>query len=101
MFRQGMIIAAVAAGLLSGFSVCAENQVPNWEELEKHDEAPDWFRDAKFGIYAHWGVYSSPAFKKGAFVTFTLKPTSKKDWKAVNVRELELKWEEELRIKQC
>ena len=22
---------------------------------------PDWFRDAKFGIYVHWGVYSVPA----------------------------------------
>ena len=21
-------------------------------------ECPEWFRDAKFGIYAHWGVYS-------------------------------------------
>ena len=21
---------------------------------------PDWFRDAKFGIYVHWGVYSVP-----------------------------------------
>ena len=21
---------------------------------------PDWFRDAKFGIYLHWGVYSVP-----------------------------------------
>lgn len=23
---------------------------------------PDWFRDAKFGIFIHWGVYSVPAF---------------------------------------
>ena len=23
--------------------------------------APEWFRDAKFGIYLHWGVYSVPA----------------------------------------
>jgi alpha-L-fucosidase len=23
---------------------------------------PDWFRDAKFGIYTHWGVFSVPAF---------------------------------------
>jgi alpha-L-fucosidase len=23
---------------------------------------PDWFRDAKFGIFLHWGVYSVPAF---------------------------------------
>ena len=21
-------------------------------------ECPEWFRDAKFGIYMHWGVYS-------------------------------------------
>ena len=33
-----------------------------WESLEKHDPAPEWFRDAKFGIYFHWGVYSVPAF---------------------------------------
>ena len=34
----------------------------DWQSLAKHDEAPDWFRDAKFGIYFHWGVYSVPAF---------------------------------------
>ncbi len=34
----------------------------NWASLEKHNPAPDWFRDAKFGIYFHWGVYSVPAF---------------------------------------
>ena len=35
---------------------------PNWNSLDKHDESPKWFRDAKFGIYFHWGVYSVPAF---------------------------------------
>ncbi len=35
---------------------------PTWESLAKHNEAPDWFRDAKYGIYFHWGVYSVPAF---------------------------------------
>jgi alpha-L-fucosidase len=29
----------------------------NWESLSKH-EVPQWAREAKFGIYAHWGVYS-------------------------------------------
>jgi len=24
--------------------------------------APEWFQDAKFGIYFHWGVFSVPAF---------------------------------------
>jgi alpha-L-fucosidase len=33
----------------------------DWESLQKFD-APDWYRDAKFGIFIHWGVYSVPAF---------------------------------------
>lgn len=35
---------------------------PNWESLSTHEEAPQWFVDAKFGIYFHWGVYSVPEF---------------------------------------
>jgi alpha-L-fucosidase len=27
---------------------------PNWESLRQY-EVPEWFRDAKFGIWAHWG----------------------------------------------
>jgi alpha-L-fucosidase len=27
---------------------------PTWESLRTY-ETPDWFRDAKFGIWAHWG----------------------------------------------
>ena len=34
---------------------------PDWESLQKYD-APEWYRDAKFGIFIHWGVYSVPAF---------------------------------------
>jgi alpha-L-fucosidase len=33
-----------------------------WDSLTKHP-VPEWFKDAKFGIYAHWGVYSVPAFE--------------------------------------
>ncbi|HEX4851536.1 MAG TPA: alpha-L-fucosidase, partial [Puia sp.] len=33
----------------------------NWESLNKY-KVPEWFRDAKFGIFIHWGVYSVPAF---------------------------------------
>ena len=33
-----------------------------WESLKSH-ETPEWFRDAKFGIYFHWGPYSVPAYK--------------------------------------
>ncbi|TDT47285.1 alpha-L-fucosidase [Maribacter spongiicola] len=31
----------------------------NWKSLEKVNAVPDWFQDAKFGIYAHWGPVSS------------------------------------------
>jgi alpha-L-fucosidase len=34
---------------------------PDWESLRRY-ETPDWYKDAKFGIFIHWGVYSVPAF---------------------------------------
>lgn len=33
----------------------------NWNSVKK--EAPDWFRDAKFGLFFHWGPYSVPAYQ--------------------------------------
>jgi alpha-L-fucosidase len=33
----------------------------NWESLSQF-KMPDWYRNAKFGIFIHWGVYSVPAF---------------------------------------
>jgi alpha-L-fucosidase len=35
--------------------------VPAWSSLARW-QTPEWFRDAKFGIFIHWGVYSVPAF---------------------------------------
>jgi alpha-L-fucosidase len=34
---------------------------PNWPSLETY-RVPDWYVDAKFGIFIHWGVYAVPAF---------------------------------------
>jgi alpha-L-fucosidase len=33
----------------------------SWETLRSHPY-PQWFRDAKLGIFIHWGVYSVPAY---------------------------------------
>jgi len=33
----------------------------NWDSLANY-EIPEWYQDAKFGIFIHWGVYSVPAF---------------------------------------
>ena len=34
---------------------------PDWDSLAQY-ETPRWFRDAKFGIFIHWGIYSVPAY---------------------------------------
>jgi alpha-L-fucosidase len=33
---------------------------PDWATLIKYQQ-PQWYKDAKFGIFIHWGVYSVPA----------------------------------------
>lgn len=33
----------------------------DWESLSRHD-TPEWFRDAKFGIWAHWGPQCQPEY---------------------------------------
>lgn len=34
--------------------------IPEWDSLGQF-QVPKWFRDAKFGIFIHWGLYSIPA----------------------------------------
>jgi alpha-L-fucosidase len=33
---------------------------PNWKSLAAGYQCPDWFRDAKFGIWAHWSAQCVP-----------------------------------------
>ncbi|WPR73340.1 alpha-L-fucosidase [Algoriphagus sp. NG3] len=33
----------------------------NWDSLRKY-EVPEWFKDAKLGIFIHWGPYAVPAY---------------------------------------
>jgi alpha-L-fucosidase len=33
----------------------------NWKSLSEY-RIPEWYKNAKFGIFIHWGVYSVPAF---------------------------------------
>lgn len=35
----------------------------NWASLDQRP-TPEWFLDAKFGVFIHWGVYSVPAWGK-------------------------------------
>lgn len=48
--------------LVIAFTLHAQaNYSSTWESVDKHTPAPEWFKDAKFGIYFHWGVFSVPA----------------------------------------
>ena len=42
-------------------SLSAQSYEPTWESVDKRP-TPAWFRDAKFGIFIHWGTYSVPAY---------------------------------------
>jgi alpha-L-fucosidase len=65
MLRLMSVSAAAAAGLLSGATARATvgpgSNSPTWSSVDQHPPAPEWFQDAKFGIYYHWGVFSVPA----------------------------------------
>ena len=67
------------AFLFSAFAFCVPTfgqYEPTEESLSKHTAAPEWFQDAKLGIYFHWGVYSVPAFKTEHYVREMHKPDS-------------------------
>ena len=42
-------------------SVIAQMYQPNWQSLDKR-QVPEWYTQAKFGIFIHWGVYSVPGW---------------------------------------
>ena len=44
----------------AGFGIAAGPFQPTWESLAADYQVPDWYRDAKFGIWAHWGPQCQP-----------------------------------------
>ena len=53
---------ALASDLVpTGFDQIAKGPFkPNWDSLATGYRTPDWFRDAKFGLWAHWGAQCVP-----------------------------------------
>ena len=35
---------------------------PSWKSLKAY-QIPEWYKNAKFGIFVHWGIFSVPAFR--------------------------------------
>ena len=44
------------------FSAFGEKYKPTVDSLQNY-QVPEWYQDAKFGIWPHWGVYSVPAYR--------------------------------------
>ena len=64
MFLAGLMLLASLASHAQQFAVpVSESQekmmegkfVPTWSSLESQYQVPEWFSNAKFGIWAHWG----------------------------------------------
>ena len=55
------LIAFTLAGSTMMSVAAGKTYEPNWASLDQRP-TPDWFLDAKFGVFIHWGVYSVPAW---------------------------------------
>ena len=60
-----LLLAAIVA--LSCSAEAQKTYTADWESLDSRPVA-DWFSDAKFGIFIHWGPYSVPSWSpKGTY----------------------------------
>jgi len=55
------------------FQLFSQTYQPTWESIDNRP-VPEWFSNAKFGIFIHWGVYSVPAYRT---------PTEDGDWHGI------------------
>jgi alpha-L-fucosidase len=53
-------MTAVAIAIVLG-ALTAGPYEATWESIDSRPN-PEWFEDAKFGIFIHWGVYSVPSW---------------------------------------
>jgi alpha-L-fucosidase len=59
-------ILAISTMLISGVAA-AQTYEPTWQSLDTRP-IPAWYKDAKFGIFITWGIYSVPAWSpKGEY----------------------------------
>lgn len=61
----GVTAVAAIACALSPIGASAKATSPykaTWESTDKHNPSPEWFRDAKFGVYWHWGAFTTAQY---------------------------------------
>lgn len=56
--RLALALLCLAAPIGWGPSAMAQTRyTASWSSLDTHNAAPEWFQDARFGIYYHWGAW--------------------------------------------
>ena len=64
---DNLIVVNMAAGFViqlfvfCSFSTALARYQPNWNSIDSRP-LPQWFDEAKVGIFLHWGVFSVPSF---------------------------------------
>ena len=55
-----MMIALTPLSFVGGFEPTDDNN-HHLETKEQKDERMEWWSDARFGMFIHWGLYANPA----------------------------------------
>ena len=58
--RNRILLYALILGLSS--MVFSQNNTINYTKEITERPYPKWFKDAKLGIFIHWGLYSVPSY---------------------------------------
>lgn len=68
----------LAASLLSRIATAQATgpYEPTWPSTDAHNASPEWFRDAKFGVYWHWGAFTTPQFNSEWYGRYVYEPDS-------------------------
>ena len=62
MRSRRVVVLAIVLGLrLTPCVVAAQRASPDPESAEAKTARLAWFREAKFGLFIHWGLYAIPA----------------------------------------
>ncbi len=82
--NPSLLNLVILSGVLILLASCSREEPKpafeeNWESLSQIDREPEWFKDAKFGIYFHWGVYTVPAFDNEWYPRWMYTP-GRTDW---------------------
>lgn len=60
--RRGLLGGAAGLAALTATRASAQAVKPDWQSFVDSYRVPEWFRDAKFGIWSHWGPQCVPEY---------------------------------------